>query len=446
MEAFLFFEIETKQAGFYMTQLDLPNLSSILRQSGGLWTSAYHLVHPEGSNFNSVENFYDVSTIIHKNFAPLSEIIESRKDFEESGEGTLSTNAPNLVQYSTPFNPTPLADAAGSTSDLRGNTVYFSSHCSEGSGIYNPKCFIGDPDADLPECPDKNCGCVKLDEEGNPVEPPEPDCDEPAEPGVSTNGNQLSRIKGNTICSTFEEFCVPVIYQGDHLSTFQLLGNQRNPWDIVSAQLVNKRSNDIEGMLINGVGQVDCNGVPTFGGLGGGNITQPGSVSVIAGGCAVALECGINLLEEALAGCLGGEIGMIHSSPAPSLDSCDKFYTETVDYGDGMGPRLITRTKTRGNILVTGGGYDGGIGPDGCPCKPGEAWMYGTGMVHLVYGHPMYTPDRQNINFNGEIIEIGGAAGAPTTNDIYVIAEQAIVPVYEKCCIFAVKVSLKNCY
>lgn len=223
------------------------------------------------------------------------------------------------------------------------------------------------------------------------------------------------------------------------------MANGQNPWEIARRELITKRSNAVEKMLINGNGQVDCNNLPTYGMLGGANVLSPGSVGTIRGGCEVCIGCGVALIEEALADCLGSEIGMIHISGAPSLQNCDAFYHDVIDYGDGMGSRTVQRTKSRGNIVVTGGGYTGGIGPDGCPCGPGEAWIYGTSLVHLVYGHPMYTPDRQNFNFDGTIIEIEGATANATTNDLFILAEQAVVPVISKCCRFATKITTNKC-
>lgn len=419
-----------------MTQTQLPNNLDV-RQHGGLWDAAYHLIHPEGSTLHGDCEFYDVSTIINKNFVSLRDITEMRKDSAEAGGQPITGVAPNLVQYSTPGVATPLVDAAGNRTDLRGDTITFVDQCGD-VGISNPKCVIATDDGEPPEPPPEpepadpsiNNGCC----------PPKVDCPE-CEPCEDAEPCVAPREKTAEICCTYGEFCVPVIYAGNSMSTFKLAGSDQDPWLSAKKELLQRRSCAIEFALLNGAGQVDSAGNPAFGCLGGGNVEQSGNVGVIRGGVATSIPLGIALLEEALAACLCTDIGMIHAPASVAYLNCEGMYHDEIDYGDGMGPRTVTRTKARGNIVVAGGGYTGAMGPDGCPCEPGEAWIYATSMVHLVYGHPIFTPDRSFTRDQNGNIKVGSSALSIFSNDVLVLAEQAIVPVYSKCCRFAVKVT-----
>lgn len=403
-----------------MTQISLSK-NIPLRQHGGLWEAAYHLVHPEGATLYGTD-FHNISDVVSKNFG---------------GGGTV----PNIMEFSEAGNGKLLQRPNGAGAvDLRGDTVYFTDMCSGDLGITSPKCNLTpiDPDAPDPEpepepepgeeIPTGCCG-PRFDC---------PDC-EPCEDAEPCN---VTREKTSNTCVDYGEFCVPVIYSAYQASTFQMMGDRTDPWSLVARNMADKRSCAIENQLLNGAGQLDADGRPTFGCLGGGNVAESGHVGVINGGATVGLGQGIAQLEGALANCLCSEVGMLHLPAEVGFLACEYFYQDVVDYGDGMGERIINRSKTRGNIGVVGGGYTGAMGPDGCPCEEGVGWLYGTSMVQLVYGHQMWVPDRQFLDFdNGQISANGSEWANPTTNDVFVVGEQAIVPVYSKCCRFAVKVA-----
>lgn len=409
-----------------MTQISLSNNIPI-RQRGGLWEAAYHLVHPEGSTFYD-NDFYNISEVVAKNL------------------GNSSSRVPDLLEFSDSGNGRKLQRPDGSgTVDLRGDTVYFSEVCSGDLGITSPKCNLTpieeeepdpDPEPDPepepepepgPEIPSNCCG-------------PRYECPE-CEPCPDAVPCNITKEKHPNCCTNYGEFCVPVIYSAYHASTFQMMGDRVDPWAKTAQNLINKRSCAIENQLLNGAGQLDEDGRPTFGCLGGGNVEEAGHVGVLNGGACVSLGQGIAQLEGALANCLCSEVGMIHLPAEVGFLACEYSHPEVIDYGDGMGPRVINRTKKRGNIVVDGGGYTGAMGPDGCPCEEGTGWIYATSMVQLVYGHQLWVPDRQMLDFDNGTIDAGGGFVNPTTNDVFVISEQAVVPVYSKCCRFAVRVS-----
>lgn len=444
-----------------MTQLrTVRNLQ--LKQHGGLINSAYHLVHPEGATLDGQDQCYNISTVAANNFVDLSVITDAQNDLRnadpdkafssganvseglrEAMRGAPAANAPALapriLDYRVPNQPQTLVDAGGRQINLRGDTVYTCDYCCTGIGVANLKCIIapegeeppvGEPVAEDTEAIDYS-GCC----------PPMLDCPE-CEPCEGAAPFPTSPNKEPNICSTYSATCIPIIYSGMHMSTFQLIANGDNPWDIAKYQFMKSRSCSVEHSLLNGSGQVGHNGQPTYGCLGGANVNNPNSVGVIHGGHAMTACAAIAAIDEALGACLCDEIGMIHIPASLAYLCCEYLYHDVLDYGDGMGPRKVLRTKSRGNIVVVGGGYTGAMGPDGCPCEPGAGWIYGTSMVNLVYGHAVYVPDKGEVDFSSGRIRLPGSAMGVTTNDMLVMVEQPFVPLVDKCCRFAAKATL----
>ena len=89
------------------------------------------------------------------------------------------------------------------------------------------------------------------------------------------------------------------------------------------------------------------------------------AVRDLAPGGAVKGKTAIGLLEQALAGAFGGELGAIHVTP-----SAFAFLPAPTASGD----LLLTQRGTR---VVADAGYPG-TGPDGADPAAGESWVYAT--------------------------------------------------------------------
>lgn len=90
------------------------------------------------------------------------------------------------------------------------------------------------------------------------------------------------------------------------------------------------------------------------------------------------------MLEEKLAECLGDEIGMIHAPVSvANLWMNDYVRKESESYEDGMGSRSVLRTDVRGNVIVAGSGYGTALGPGDVLPGPNQAYVYATSFVYL---------------------------------------------------------------
>ena len=161
----------------------------------------------------------------------------------------------------------------------------------------------------------------------------------------------------------------------------------------------------------------------------GANIVGPGGW---AAPVAVNVALGLALLENALAGCATGSRGMIHA-PAVVVERMGQWYLIDDDPGcDENECRLLTRS--RGDVVVCGAGYEGQYGPFAAPYETGatEAWVYATGMVDVRLGEPMIYPET--------IAEALDRA----TNTITYRGERTAAVNPDGCCMFAVLVDFEE--
>lgn len=151
---------------------------------------------------------------------------------------------------------------------------------------------------------------------------------------------------------------------------------------------------------------------------------------------AVSPKVALRLLTQGLANCNSGSRGMMHATPYLAELWAEEGYIQEV------GGKLMTRT--RGNLVVSGGGYPG-TGPniledseiDPIPTGSGEVWVYATGMVQTRLGEIVYLPDENEIH----------EALSRRTNDILYRAERFAAAVWDDCCTLAVLVDVcsDNC-
>ena len=159
------------------------------------------------------------------------------------------------------------------------------------------------------------------------------------------------------------------------------------------------------------------------------NIVNPGGW---AAPVAVNVALGLALLEQALAGCATGSRGMIHA-PAVVVERMGQWYLIDDDPGcDEDECRLLTRS--RGDVVVSGAGYDPLVGPFAAvpPIGATEAWVYATGMVDVRLGEPMIYPETM-----AEALD-------RATNTVTYRGERTAAVNPDGCCMFAVLVDFEE--
>lgn len=127
---------------------------------------------------------------------------------------------------------------------------------------------------------------------------------------------------------------------------------------------------------------------------GGGSLTaadrevvkNPGYLptSILSTAVAVSLPTGIEVLSEALADYGPGSKGMIHVPTRAGQAITDRVAGVVED-------RQVLRTKSRGDIVVVGAGYDG-TGPGGDVPDEGQVWIHATSMVQVRLGEIVSLP------------------------------------------------------
>lgn len=151
------------------------------------------------------------------------------------------------------------------------------------------------------------------------------------------------------------------------------------------------------------------------------HIVNPGGA---AAPVAVNVSIGLALLEQALAGCGHGARGMIHAAPVIISRSAGLYLIDDDDTNQG---RVLT-TRSRGDIIVAGAGYELS-GPFGQP-DPGDdqGWMFATGFLDVWLGDPRVYPE-----------EFAHALDR-ATNTVTFRGERTAVATPDACCFFAVLV------
>lgn len=144
------------------------------------------------------------------------------------------------------------------------------------------------------------------------------------------------------------------------------------------------------------------------------------SATILAGGTDQPLQLAIALLGNALSACAHGGRGTIH---APTFIVDSWMYESGGSYFEPVGNRLITRN--RGDIVVSGTGYDG-TGPGGIAPPPGMSWVYATGPVQYRLDDIVVYPDEMK------------EATAYRTNQVEYRAERQALINFDPCSHFAV--------
>jgi hypothetical protein len=150
------------------------------------------------------------------------------------------------------------------------------------------------------------------------------------------------------------------------------------------------------------------------------HILNPGGA---AAPVAVGPGLGIVLLEAAIASCAHTK-GVLHLPVSVAARVTGSMVLE--DTQDG-----VLRTRTRGDLVVVGSGYDGSVGPIGQdPVSDGQAWAYVTGPVAVRLVEVEIFPETM-----AEALD-------RATNTISYRAERTAAVVHDACCSFAVLIEL----
>lgn len=173
--------------------------------------------------------------------------------------------------------------------------------------------------------------------------------------------------------------------------------------DKVRRQLDAGQAKAIERELWTGALSAAVDGTPNmslalYGTGGGGALTtadkavvrNPGYNPATAVTTATPVDIGsaVAILSQALADYGPGAKGMIHMSPRAGEVAVQRG----IAVEDGRGGSSVLRTKSRGDLIVVGSGYDGS-GPGGDnPADPDHEWVHATPMVYYRLGDIQVLP------------------------------------------------------
>lgn len=341
------------------------------RANHGLWTSAYHLIHPESAS-NQFKNGLS---------------------WPDQDESYLEFSAPNK-KYFKPSNEVSSLNEFSGKDDralLEKNLVERSS-----LGVrFIPRCL--DELGDWVICRDDNCT------------------------NHEPNATPRKKSLGCPGASDLEEFNLSSInlissFSCSTLSSFAVDFNAE-----AVNKLLKQRSKYLESILVGSYNS-------SF--LWDDRLSNQPTTQLLSSSPQSPIFA-LSMLEEAMADCLGDEIGMIH---AP-VSVASRWINETLskhseDYPDGMGTRSVLRTDIRGDVIVSGAGYGYAMGPGDVVPGPNQAYVYGTSFVYLNWDDIRV----QTLNLR-EMTDT-------KTNLTTARAEQEMYPIFNPCCIFAVLVDL----
>ena len=159
------------------------------------------------------------------------------------------------------------------------------------------------------------------------------------------------------------------------------------------------------------------------------NIVNPGGW---AAPVAVNPALGLALLEQALGVCSTGSRGMIHTPPVVAERLAQWYLIDDDPACDEGECRMLTRS--RGDIVIVGSGYDRTVGPFAAANELAdtEAWIYATGMVDIRLGEPMIYPETM-----AEALD-------RATNTVTYRGERTAAVNPDGCCMFAVLVDFEE--
>lgn len=191
------------------------------------------------------------------------------------------------------------------------------------------------------------------------------------------------------------------------------LGGVPRDWDArARRKLVACQSKRIEDEFWTGTQSTDAEWGNRF-------LASPTSDVVNPSNASVSVTDGIACLEQGLADCGCGGLGMIHVTPATATHMANAQLLDR----DASG---ILTTKL-GTIVVPGAGYDGS-GPNGEAAAAGAVWAYATGVVTVRLG-PVDVhryPDR-------------------SVNTMLVRAERIVGVDFDGCCLLAAELDHAIC-
>lgn len=377
--------------------IELP--SRFLGQRHGLWTSAYHLIHPRDTGQGAVNSDH-----VGEEHPETTSWGRQNQTFINGDPLTGS----QLGIWNSPNSPKDIRREA-----LGGIT--FQSDCVPFGGL---GCFGSACDDTFN---DQQPGAIDPAHENNGC------CVD----GIDADG--VHRKKGPCQPGCVVEYAPAVMYARRDCSTF---GHEATDyWQKAADRLFIGREAELERRLWSGDCIVDADGntnayltrstieAVTGDTLLDAELVNPGGMNESGNIGALAASAGLSMIDSHLSRSNSEEAGMIHASieVVSQWMSDGLLYTEVIDYGDGMGERSVLRTKARGNIVVAGAGY-GTSGPDAFG-EPGLglAWIYATPMVNLIWDKVSYTPTQ------------GDASDFFNDNRAKVVAEQLIGAFYDPC-------------
>lgn len=148
-------------------------------------------------------------------------------------------------------------------------------------------------------------------------------------------------------------------------------------------------------------------------------LAMNGTVSVVGQHMGIVLA--LAELEQALAECSCGGVGMIHAQPRVVTH----WVNERLVHREGT--TLVTEL---GTVVVSGSGYNG-ASPTGTASTETLSWAYATGMVTVLRGEITVLP-----------ANVGD--GLTSTNQITYRAEREVAAVFDPCCHLGVSVDLNT--
>lgn len=171
------------------------------------------------------------------------------------------------------------------------------------------------------------------------------------------------------------------------------------------------------------------------------------TATILAGGTAQDPEAALGHLEDALAHCLRGPVGMIFCTPSVLTQWAANGQIERANLSLSDSNRESYLTTINGTIVISDAGFSGD-GPGGYPGGPvganaaasGSVWAYATSPVYLRRGAPKVFGAQESLSAGGLVMSSYGGFNAET-NDMIAIAEKPVAAWWDNQCLFAVKVN-----
>lgn len=208
-----------------------------------------------------------------------------------------------------------------------------------------------------------------------------------------------------------------LIYAEDRCSSF---GWQARDWQgRANRQLLATRSYQIAKEVWSGA-------ITTAAGLVNVPLTDLSSDRVSDIGTPMAARKALACVEQAIAQCCQGCVGLVHMTP--------QMLTHLAAFGSVVVLNGNQWMTPNGHLVIPDAGYDGS-GPGGTPAGASQ-WIYGTSMMGLRLT-PTYTVPGSQAEIESQMDR--------ATNDMVVRAYQGVLVQWDDCCHVAAEVDVPTC-